>query len=57
LHNLYRGNKQPKNTDYICKFQKLPKVKSHPMGENSPNLVTLICRYALIEMVPFLLAW
>jgi hypothetical protein len=27
---------------YICNFQKLPKVNNHPIGENSPNLFTLI---------------
>jgi hypothetical protein len=23
-------------------FKKLPKVKNHPIGKNSPNLVTLV---------------
>jgi hypothetical protein len=27
---------------YVCCFHKLPKVINHPMGENSPNLVTLL---------------
>jgi hypothetical protein len=26
---------------HFCNFQKLPKVNNRPMGENSPNLVTL----------------
>jgi hypothetical protein len=26
---------------YFGNFQKLPKVNNRPMGENSPNLVTL----------------
>jgi hypothetical protein len=26
-------------------FKKLPKVNNHPIGENSPNLVTLVYMY------------
>jgi hypothetical protein len=42
-----------KNTTFSLKFaqtifEKLPKVNNHPLGENSPNLVTLfmdsLCR-------------
>jgi hypothetical protein len=34
---------------YFFHFQKLPEVNNHPIGENSPNLVTLpyiyVCMY------------
>jgi hypothetical protein len=29
------------NFGYFCNFQKEPKVNNHPIGEKSPNLVTL----------------
>jgi hypothetical protein len=29
------------NFRYFCYLKKLPKVNYHPIGENSPNLVTL----------------
>jgi hypothetical protein len=35
----------PKNLGYFCKSQKLPNLNYHPIGENSPNLVTLYCMY------------
>jgi hypothetical protein len=41
MQNIYHGNKRPKHTGYFCNFLKLPKVKSHPVSETSPNLVTL----------------
>jgi hypothetical protein len=31
----------PKNVGYFCNLKILPKVNNHPIGENSPNLVTL----------------
>jgi hypothetical protein len=35
-----------KSSQKICAasvvFEKLPNVNNHPMGENSPNLVTLL---------------
>jgi hypothetical protein len=47
----------------VCNFQKLPRVYNHPMGENSPNLVTLQrrksgsdyfeCMYVRGSVVPF----
>jgi hypothetical protein len=30
------------NVTYLCNFRKTAQAKTHPMGENSPNLVTLI---------------
>jgi hypothetical protein len=42
MHTFYRG----KSSHIICAisviFTKIPEVMSHPMGENSPNLVTLV---------------
>jgi hypothetical protein len=36
----------PKNLGYSIFIKKLPKANYHPMGENSPNLVTLFgCDY------------
>jgi hypothetical protein len=32
----------PKNLSYFCNFQKLLKVSTRPIGENSPNLVTML---------------
>jgi hypothetical protein len=43
-HNFYRGNKQPNNLGYFCNLQKATHSKQSPIGENSPNLVTLIAR-------------
>jgi hypothetical protein len=37
IDNLYRG----KSFVYFCILKKLPKVSNKPIGENSPNLVTL----------------
>jgi hypothetical protein len=34
--------KVAKNVDYFCNFQKMSKVSNRPMGENLPNLVTLL---------------
>jgi hypothetical protein len=36
------GASSPKILRYFSNFQKLPKVNNRPMGENSPNLVTLL---------------
>jgi hypothetical protein len=42
LYNLQRGKSSPKMYATLRKFwKKLPQVNSHPMGEKSPNLVTL----------------
>jgi hypothetical protein len=46
LHNFYGGKKKLTKfvyillSTYFCN-KKLPKVNNHPIGENSPNLVTL----------------
>jgi hypothetical protein len=40
LHNFYGGKKKLTKFVYFCN-KKLPKVNNHPIGENSPNLVTL----------------
>jgi hypothetical protein len=32
----------PSNVQLFCNFQKLLKASNRPMGENSPNLVTLV---------------
>jgi hypothetical protein len=42
IHNLYFGNKWHKIVGYFCNFPKLPKANNRPLGENSPNLVTLL---------------
>jgi hypothetical protein len=43
-----------KSSTIICAnsviFTKLPGVNSHPLGENSPNLVTLKVGHIIIEM-------
>jgi hypothetical protein len=36
----------PKMWPTFLNFQKQPKVNNHPLGENSPNLVTLIMKQA-----------
>jgi hypothetical protein len=42
MHNIGSGEKKPKNVGYFCNFQKtILKVNNHPLGESSPNLVTL----------------
>jgi hypothetical protein len=41
VHNFYRGTKYSKNLGHVYNLKKLPKVNNNPMGENSPNLVTL----------------
>jgi hypothetical protein len=41
IRNLYLV-KVAENLYYLCNFhKKLPIVNNHPIGENSPNLVTL----------------
>jgi hypothetical protein len=35
------GKKKPKLLATSVIIEKLPKVNNHPLGENSPNLVTL----------------
>jgi hypothetical protein len=41
MHNKNHGRSNPKNMGYFINLPKLPKVNTHPMCENSPNLVTL----------------
>jgi hypothetical protein len=41
VHEVNRGKKNNERVGYFCYLQNLPKVKKHPMGENSPNLVNL----------------
>jgi hypothetical protein len=42
--NFYRGKKLAENFVNVCNFQKTTQSKLSPIGENSPNLVTLaIC--------------
>jgi hypothetical protein len=41
MHNLYHGKSSPKMWVTSVIFKKLPKVNNYPLGENSPNLVTL----------------
>jgi hypothetical protein len=36
--------KKPKIFGYFCNFYKLPKVNERPLGENLPNLVTLLTK-------------
>jgi hypothetical protein len=42
IHNFCSGEKKAKMRSTSVIFIKLPKVNSHPMGENSPDLVTLL---------------
>jgi hypothetical protein len=43
MHSLNSGNKYPKSLGYYFYFHRnLPKENNRPMGENSPNLVTLL---------------
>jgi hypothetical protein len=43
MHSLNRVKKYiAQNACYLCNIKKLPKVNDHLMGENLPNLVTLI---------------
>jgi ribosomal protein L21 len=39
IHTFYPGQKY---LCHFCNFTKLPKVDSHPLGEISPNPVTLV---------------
>jgi hypothetical protein len=39
--NFYRGKKKPNTWAISVIFKKVPKVNNHPIGKNSPNLVTL----------------
>jgi hypothetical protein len=45
----------PKIWGYFCNFQTLPKVNNRPIGENSPNLVTLNIKVAFCDRNAFLL--
>jgi hypothetical protein len=40
IHNLNFGKSSPKL--WAISLKKLPKANTHPMGKNSPNLVTLL---------------
>jgi hypothetical protein len=42
MYNFYHGKSSLKLRAISVIFKKLPKVNNHPMGENSPNLVTLL---------------
>jgi hypothetical protein len=45
MHNLNRETKEPKNVGYFyvnIMFGKQSNENTHPLGENSPNLVTLL---------------
>jgi hypothetical protein len=42
IHNFKRGKSSPKMWATSESFKKLPKVNNDPIGEKSPNLVTLI---------------
>jgi hypothetical protein len=42
MRHFYRGKSSSIIWAISVIFTKLPKVKNDPMGENSPNLVTLI---------------
>jgi hypothetical protein len=35
---------------FFCIFQKLPKENNRPIGENSPNLVTLIAKKQFLSL-------
>jgi hypothetical protein len=49
MHNLYFGKKvAPKLGAISVIFKNLPKVNTCPLGENLPNLVTLISRISQI---------
>jgi hypothetical protein len=41
VRNFYREKRSPKIRATSVIIKKLPKVNNHPIGENSPNLVTL----------------
>jgi hypothetical protein len=41
-HPFFRGKNGPKIWATSVIFQKLPKNNNHPIGKNSPNLVTLL---------------
>jgi hypothetical protein len=42
IHNLYGGKNSPKMSATSVIFKKIPKRTNRQMGENSPNLVTLL---------------
>jgi hypothetical protein len=48
IHNFYRGKSCPKNCATFVILQKLPKVNHRQMGENSPNLVTVLSSQAAL---------
>jgi hypothetical protein len=41
IHNFLPWKKAAQNLGYCCIFKKLPKEYNRPIGENSPNMVTL----------------
>jgi hypothetical protein len=47
MRYLYRGKKAAQKLCYFCDFQKATQstkaVNNRPIGENSPNLDTLVC--------------
>jgi hypothetical protein len=47
IYNLNRGKKLPENVGYFCSFKKQPKINIDPLGENSPDVVTLLPIYQL----------
>jgi hypothetical protein len=54
LHTLTKGKICPKMKATLVFFQKLPKVNFHPLGEFSPNLVTLVqCDQKCIGKISF----
>jgi hypothetical protein len=38
---FFHGKDKPKNLSYFYNFQKIARRKESPIGENSPNLVTM----------------
>jgi hypothetical protein len=42
MQNPKDGNKQPQTRPVYVIFNELPKANNHRLGENSPDLVTLI---------------
>jgi hypothetical protein len=44
IHNFYRGKSIPLKWDTLI-FKKLSKENNRPLGENSPNLATLLAQH------------
>jgi hypothetical protein len=53
IDKFYRGKSSPVICASSLIFTKLPKVNSHPIGKNSPNLVTLIHSQCITNKVFF----